>query len=54
MSLNAEISKESQGSMKERDGCGGALGGEDLGEGDPGMVVDNDVEIFPEPIRKFV
>ena len=37
--------------LKERDGVDGAVGGEHLGVGEPGVVVDGDVDVLPAGAR---
>jgi hypothetical protein len=47
LSFDAVLLEKGQGGMEEGDGAVGGFVGEELGEGEAGMIVDGDVEVFP-------
>src|SRR6266853_975844 len=47
LGVDAVLLEEGQGGMEEGDGALRGFIGEELGEGEAGVVVDGDVQIFP-------
>src|SRR5919199_3770330 len=49
LDVNAQVAEVERSSQQEAGGLGSVIGSSNLGEGQPGAVVDGDVEVLPAP-----